>query len=121
MYEISIEREFCARHTLEQHDGSKENMHEHKWQITVGVTCDELDSMDIVMDFHELEKIADDVIGRLDGKVLNELVNFASVNPSAERVARHIYDAIARQLENRVKLSCVTVTEAPGCKAAYYG
>ena len=119
MHEIRIERTFNASHALRLYDGAMEPMHGHDWRTFVYVAAEELDAIECVMDFHELERIVDGVLGLLEGKTLNDLDAFAGVNPSAERVAERIYRAIAPELPDRVQLTRVTVTEAPGCRASY--
>ena len=63
----------------------------------------------------------DGVLEPLNEKTLNNLKALADVNPSAERVAEHIFKGIAPQLPPHVKLTRVTVTEASGCRASYTG
>lgn len=120
MHEIEIERVFHAGHALRLYDGTMETPHEHDWRTFIAVASDELDAIEVVMDFHELERIVDEVLGELDGRSLNEVDAFAKVNPSAERVAEHIYRRIAAVLPQGVTLRRVTVTEAPGCRASYW-
>jgi 6-pyruvoyltetrahydropterin/6-carboxytetrahydropterin synthase len=50
---------------------------------------------------------------------LNHVPPFDRVNPTAEMVARHLADVIARGLPPGVRLARVSVTEAPGCRATY--
>lgn len=121
MYELEIERVFHAGHALRLYDGEMEEVHEHDWHVYVHVAAEKLDAIEVVMDFHELEKIVDGVINPLHERTLNEHDAFADVNPSAERVAEHIFKGIAPQLPKHVRLTRVTVTEAPGCKASYTG
>ena len=123
MHEIRIERRFNATHALRLYDGTMEPTHGHDWDVFIHVSAETLDAMETVMDFHELERIAAAVVGELDGTHLNDLDAFATTNPSAERVAEHLYRRIAGQLPepDRVTLSRVTVTEAPGCRASYLG
>ena len=119
MYEIEIERVFNAAHALRLYDGTMEEPHRHDWHTWVVVSAPSLDSMEVVMDFHELEKIIDGVLKPLDGEDLNEVKLLEGYNPSAERVAECIFQAIAPQLPSRTQLKSVTVTEAPGCRATY--
>jgi len=121
LHEIRIEQRFNASHALQLYDGSMEPLHGHVWDVFLHVVADELDGMETVMDFHELERIAAEAAGELDGTRLNDLEAFAETNPSAERVAEHLYRRIAPRLAERVTLSRVTVTEAPGCRASYIG
>lgn len=120
MYELRIERSFTAGHALKLYDGTMEPMHEHVWRVLVHVRATELDAMQVVMDFHELETIVGDALRPLDQTRLNDVGAFATVNPSAERVAEHIYNMIEPRMPAAVKLTCVTVTEAPGCRASFW-
>ncbi len=120
MYELEIERVFHAQHALRLYDGTMEEMHGHDWRVFVVVASEQLDEIEVAMDFHELERLVDEVIKPLAGVTLNECELFAEVNPSAERVAEHIYRGVLAGLPLSVKLVRVTVTEAPGCKASYY-
>ncbi len=125
MYEIQIERVFCATHALRLPDGSYETIHGHNWAVTVVVESQQLDAMETVMDFHELEPLLDALLGTVHNKNLNEVEPFADstgelvVNPTAERVAWWLAEAIAPQLPDAVKLQSVGVGEAPGCTAVY--
>ena len=134
MYQIRIERTFNASHALRLYDGSVEPSHGHDWQTKVDVQAQKLDEIELVMDFHALERIVGQVLADLHHRDLNQHPAFAGVNPSAERVAEHIYRAVAARLpeqgdhgdqgnhrgEPRAKLVRVTVTEAPGCEASYW-
>lgn len=88
-FEITTTREFSAAHQLRLYDGSLEPLHGHNWRVKVTVSAEKLDSIGVVMDFHELERIVDAVIIPLHNRHLNDLSIFAQLNPSAENVAWH--------------------------------
>ena len=121
MYEITVSKVFSAAHAIRLSDGSREPLHGHNWHVEVTVGREELDAIDVVMDFHELEAIVDSLVKQVDNQNLNEADPFADgkINPTAERVAWWLGTVVARQLPDRVTLSHVTVTEAPGCRAIY--
>lgn len=120
MFEIETDSTFYATHALRLPDGSFEPVHAHDWKLTVAVTADKLDAMDCVMDFHELERIIDDITGPWRDQHLNDVAPFVGViNPSAERVAEQIGEAVSRKLPQGVRLLSVRLTEAPGCCAVY--
>lgn len=119
MYELRIERVVHATHAIRLYDGSLEEPHAHDWDVFVYVAAAELDAIEVVMDFHELERIVDGVLDPLRDADFNTHEAFAGVNPTAERVAEHIYNAIEPELPKRVGLKRVTVTESPGCRATY--
>jgi 6-pyruvoyl-tetrahydropterin synthase len=119
MYRLAIEREFQASHALRMGDGQIEAAHQHDWHVRVEVEADQLNDVEFVMDFHELQVLVDRVLAPLEGVDLNDAPPLGGVNPSAERVAEHIYRCVAPQLPSPVRLRCVSVTEAPGCHASY--
>ena len=90
MFEITVERTFTATHALRLTDGTREPVHSHEWHLTVTVASAQLDSIDTVMDFHELERMVDGVIDPIRDRDLNAEEPFADgrMNPSAERVAQ---------------------------------
>ncbi|MHC4996971.1 MAG: 6-pyruvoyl trahydropterin synthase family protein [Planctomycetota bacterium] len=120
MHAIRIERVFHATHALKLYDGTVEEPHAHDWRAFIHVSAAGLDGMEVVMDFHELERIVDGVLGPLEGCDLNEAPLLAGVNPSAERVAERIFKAIQPRIPGHARLDKVTVTEATGCRASYF-
>ncbi len=120
-YRATIETTFTASHALRLPDGSYEPIHSHDWQVTVTVRSDQLDDMDCVMDFHELQKIVAGVIDPWHKQHLNDVPPFAdqAINPSAERVAEQIALAIKPQLPIAVTLDEIRLGEAPGCIATF--
>jgi 6-pyruvoyltetrahydropterin/6-carboxytetrahydropterin synthase len=90
-FEITATRHFAAAHQLRLYDGSLEPLHGHNWQVRVTVGAEQLDSIGVVMDFHELESLLDALVQPLHNSHLNEVEPFKfDLNPSTENVARHI-------------------------------
>ena len=117
-FAIRIDRSFAATHALRLTDGSLEPVHGHGWSVAVVIGATKLDSMDCVMDFHELERQLDAVIKPWDRKHLNDVEPFKSgINPSAERVAQSIAKGL--KLPASVRLERVEVGEASGCTAIH--
>ena len=87
VYEISITAEFSAAHQLRLYDGSLEPLHGHNWRVVVTVAANRLDEIGVVMDFHELERRLQHVVGRFHNQNLNDVIPFVELNPSAEKVA----------------------------------
>src|SRR5580704_9878621 len=108
-FEITTTRTFCAAHQLRLYDGSIEPLHGHNWKVRITVAAPVLDSIGVVMDFHELERLADEIIGPMHNRHLNDLPAFGRLNPSAENVALHI--AQSMRLPAPVKLGSVEVWE----------
>src|SRR5690606_31122627 len=89
-FQITTTRTFSAAHQLRLYDGSLEPLHGHNWVVRVTVEAPALDAIGVVMDFHELERLVDQVIGGWHNSHLNEQPAFQSTNPSAENVAAQI-------------------------------
>lgn len=116
-FEITTTREFSAAHQLRLYDGSLEPLHGHNWRVKVTVAAEQLDAIGVVMDFHELERRVDALIGPMHNRHLNDLPAFATLNPSAENVALHIGQSV--RLPDGIRLIGVEVWETPTNSAVY--
>lgn len=118
-YEVLITGEFSAAHQLRLPDGSLEPLHGHNWKVEVYLTGPRLDEMGVLIDFVPTRAELQRILSGLHDRYLNDLPAFASCNPSAELVARHVHDALLPSLGIAVTISMVRVWEAIGCAAAY--
>jgi 6-pyruvoyltetrahydropterin/6-carboxytetrahydropterin synthase len=119
MFTITVETHFWASHQLALPDGSKEPPHFHNWLVTADVSSEKLNDMAVVMDFHRLKKLLEDITAPFDNKALNRAPCFQKNNPSAENVAKYIYDTLKSRLPQEVRLRSVKVLEQPGCAAKF--
>ncbi len=139
MFTVSVETYFWASHQLVLPDGSmvrqahhpclpagkaersrrKEPLHNHNWSVTADVSSEKLDSMAVVMDFQKLKEMVDNIVAEFDNTTLNEISYFQQNNPSAENVAKFIYEKLGPKLPKGVKLQSIRVVEEPGCSAKY--
>jgi len=122
MYEVSVDETFAAAHNLREYHGKCEDLHGHNYKVRVILEGKELDSTGLLYDFVHLKQVIRDVIGSLDHKYLNELAPFDKLNPSAENIARHIYDQTAKQLHrspNGASVASITVWETETSAATY--
>ncbi len=122
MYEISVDESFAAAHNLRDYHGKCEDLHGHNYKVRVIMAGRELDSTGLLYDFVHLKRVIQEVILSLDHKYLNELPPFDTLNPSAENIARHIYDRTAERLQqapNAAGISSVTVWETETSAATY--
>jgi 6-pyruvoyltetrahydropterin/6-carboxytetrahydropterin synthase len=121
MFELSVEVSFSAAHQLRGYRGKCENMHGHNWRVQVSVMAQELNNIDIAIDFHDLKRMARDVIAPLDHAYLNDLFPFTEKNPSSENIAKWIFDSLKKKItEENVRVSAVTVWESDTASATYY-
>jgi len=119
MYTISVEAHFRASHQLALPDGSNEPSHHHKWLVTAEVGSNKLNNIGIVMNFHKLRELLYNAVSELDNTALEMTSYFQKNNPTAENVAKYIYDKLEPKLPKGVKLRNIKVVEAPGCKAKF--
>jgi 6-pyruvoyltetrahydropterin/6-carboxytetrahydropterin synthase len=122
MYEVSVEETFAAAHNLRNYKGKCEDLHGHNYKIRVVLAGKELDSTGLLYDFVNLKQVIRSIIASLDHKYLNELPPFDTLNPSAENLARHIYDQASRQLpasSNGAGIASITVWETETTAATY--
>src|SRR5687768_16689846 len=116
-FEIATTRHFAAAHQLRLYDGSLEPLHGHNWRVKVTVSAPHLDAIGVVMDFHELERLVDEVVTPMHNRHLNDLPPFRSANPSAENVAVHV--ARSLRLPDVVGLVSVEVWETEENSAVF--
>jgi 6-pyruvoyltetrahydropterin/6-carboxytetrahydropterin synthase len=122
MYEISVDEEFAAAHNLRGYKGKCEELHGHNYKVRVTLAGPELDSVGLLCDFVQVKKAIRDVIRVLDHKYLNELSPFDVQNPSAENIARYIYDETSKQMQpqlNGAGVASVTVWETDSTFTTY--
>jgi 6-pyruvoyltetrahydropterin/6-carboxytetrahydropterin synthase len=120
MYELKIEDSFAAAHKLRCYQGPCEELHGHNWKIEVVVRADRLDELGLVIDFKDLKAAAQEVLGSLDHRYLNDLPAFAETNPSSENIARHIFQQIASRIHREgLWVEKVTAWESEKACASY--
>jgi 6-pyruvoyltetrahydropterin/6-carboxytetrahydropterin synthase len=121
MFEVTIEQTFAAGHALRNYRGKCENVHGHNYRCQVTVEGCELDQIGLLVDFVTLKKALQTVIDRLDHQWLNDFPPFDVLNPSAENIAKYIYDEVNKGLEGDggVKLACVRLWETDTSSATY--
>ena len=90
-------------------------------RVSITVAAKKLDAIGVVMDFHELERLVDKIVGPMHNRNLNDLPAFATgtppLNPSAENIAVHFANSL--KLPTVVRLSKVEVWETANCSAVY--
>ncbi|MBU0717832.1 MAG: 6-carboxytetrahydropterin synthase [Planctomycetes bacterium] len=117
MYSVAVEETFSAGHQVRQPDGSDEPHHRHDWRVRAVFARAELDGAGMVVDFAQAQSCLRRVLAHLDRHDLNELACLGSQNPTAEVVARYVFECVQRS--GIAPLARVEVTEAPGCLAAF--
>lgn len=121
MWEISSETVVAAAHQLRLAPGEGERLHGHNWRIKATVRASELDSRGFVMDFNELAPALRAIVEPYEHVFLNEIAPFDDVNPTAENIARVIFQNLAAKVNDaRVKVVLIEVWENDTCAARYW-
>ena len=119
MFTVSVKTGFRAAHQLTLPDGSKEPVHSHNWAVIADVSADSLNAMGVAMDFRRLKTAVDNIIGEFDNKSLDKFDYFRRNNPSAENVAKYVYEKLEPKLPKGLKVQSIKVVEEPGCSAKF--
>lgn len=121
MFEVTIEQTFSAGHALRNYRGKCENVHGHNYRCQVTIEGEQLDATGLLVDFVELKKIVRSVIDRMDHQWLNDFPPFDVLNPSAENMAKFIYDEVHREVAGKrmVRLGRVKLWETDTSSATY--
>ena len=122
MYWLTIKTDFAAAHQLRGYKGKCENLHGHNFKVEVVVKGPRLDPCGMLVDFVDLKRSVNGFINEhFDHRNLNDLPQFQpnALNPSAENIARVLFDEVAKQLPEGVVVDGVTVYETDRCAATY--
>jgi 6-pyruvoyltetrahydropterin/6-carboxytetrahydropterin synthase len=119
VYELTVKSHFDAAHSLYGYPGECRNLHGHTWDIEVTVAATELDEIGIVYDFKLLKDDLSAVLSAYDHAHINEIAPFDKISPTAENLARVIYERLAETVDERVRVVEVVVWESPIAKLAY--
>jgi 6-pyruvoyltetrahydropterin/6-carboxytetrahydropterin synthase len=123
MYEVTVEKSFAAGHYLRNYKGKCANPHGHNYKVRVTLRGTELDKAGLLLDFKDLKQIMKRLIDRLDHQMLNNIPPFTELNPSAENLAKYLYDETNVQMRSlirgRVTVKEVTIWETETTTARY--
>ena len=120
MYELSVDSHFAAAHCLKGYAGECSRLHGHTWGVTVTVLARDLDDVGMSLDFKQISAALDDIVGRFDHQTLNDLDLFATINPTAENIARIVFDAVSEHIAgNGITVDSVTVAESKRYRVTY--
>jgi 6-pyruvoyltetrahydropterin/6-carboxytetrahydropterin synthase len=133
MYTVTREFLFCYGHRLLGYDGKCARLHGHNGKLRVTIAAPSLDGVGMVIDFFDLKRTLGDWLdGELDHHMilrrddpaaralgdLGEPVRLVEWNPTAENLARHVWEFVARE---GLAVTEVSLEETPNCVATYRG
>lgn len=99
MYILGIKRDFIARHFLIGGDWGPENFpNSHHYVLELELSGDALDEHGYLVDLVEVEKHLDELVEHYKEEMLNDLPEFAGLNPSLENFARLLTTTLSERL-----------------------
>lgn len=112
---------FAAAHSLRNYPGNCKNIHGHNWKVEVVMQGNSLDNLGMAIDFRMLKQETEGLLHTLDHTYINDNSSFNTINPTAENMARWIYETLSKRLNNyNAKLSRVCVWENENSSASYF-
>jgi 6-pyruvoyltetrahydropterin/6-carboxytetrahydropterin synthase len=131
MFQVSREIDFCYGHRLLNYEGKCRHLHGHNGRAIITIEASQLDARGMVLDFSDIKDVVsrwideeldhrmllrrdDPVVPLLEG--LGEPMHLMDVNPTAENIARLIFDYTAAR---RFPVVEVRLWETPRCYATY--
>lgn len=120
MYEVRVQAQFPASHQLCMYDGQWEPIHAHDWLVEARFAGPDLDAVGVLIDFTAVQHAMEACLAPLRDTRLNDTPLLEGLNPSAEHLARRIFEALDATLGPGSPLTAVQVREAPGCYAIYH-
>lgn len=133
MYQVTRAIRFCYGHRLLNYEGKCRHLHGHNGKVVLTLASPTLDARGMVMDFSHIKRVVSGWIDEnLDHKMIlnkndpslpwlkqqGEPFFLMDVNPTAENIARLIYDFAAGQGFPIVE---VQLWETDDCFATYRG
>ena len=112
---LEVEFHFAAAHRLPRQDGPCRRLHGHNYQLSVALEGEVDPGSGLIFDFGDLKNVVRErILSQVDHRDLNEVLD----NPTAENVARWIWEALEPHLPG---LCEVTLHEIPDSSVTYRG
>jgi 6-pyruvoyltetrahydropterin/6-carboxytetrahydropterin synthase len=108
MYTVAVKRDFVAQHFLIGGDWGAENSpHSHHYVVEFRLYGPQLDQHGFLVDIVDIEHHLDERVSAYRDKMLNDLPEFAGLNPSIEHFSR----IFCSQMEERIDAATLSKLE----------
>lgn len=121
MYAVAVKRDFIAQHYLVGGDWGDENQrHAHHYQLELILEGETLDQHGYLVDIVDIEQALEGLVAYYRDRVLNELPEFAGLNPSIEHFSRILcLNLVGRIAAQNIRLVTVKLWENEIAWASY--
>ena len=100
-YTLAVKRDFVARHYLVGGDwGAENDLHSHNYQVEVQLEGKILDEHGYLVDIVAVEAHLEELAAYYRDQTLNDLPEFAGLNPSIEHFARILCQELLSRVPN---------------------
>lgn len=116
MYELTVRGDFEAAHKIVGYEGKCKQLHGHNWSVEAVVRGSELDRLGVLIDFKVLKGALKGVLEEFDHQYLNELKAFEVLNPTAENLARLIFERLSASdviIRSSARVTAIKIYETP--------
>ena len=97
VYTIAVQRDFIAQHYLIGGDWGAENqLHSHHYRLELQLEGATLDGHGYLVDIVDIERLLTVQVAHFRDRTLNDLPEFAGLNPSIEHFSRIIGQALSQ-------------------------
>ena len=122
MFELTVKAEFEAAHHINGYQGKCQRLHGHNWSVEAVVEGYALDELGMLIDFKVLKAELNNVLDELDHRYLNELPIFSTKNPTAENLAKYVFEQLSKSeifVDSVASLKAIRVYESPRSCVTY--
>lgn len=121
MYIVAVKRDFVAQHFLIGGDWGRENdQHSHHYQVELQLEGVDLDQHGYLVDIVDINAHLDSLVEHYRDQSLNNLPEFAGLNPSIEHFARLMSLELSAKIKApNIKVVTVKLWENEIAWAAY--
>jgi 6-pyruvoyltetrahydropterin/6-carboxytetrahydropterin synthase len=128
--------EFDSAHRVMEHESKCKMLHGHRYVLEASFGTKELDKIGRVIDFGLIREILgkwiddnfdhttilyekDKNLGENISKITGQKIYYMTENPTAENIAKHLFEDICPQLFANYPVKCVSIRvhETPNCSA----
>jgi 6-pyruvoyltetrahydropterin/6-carboxytetrahydropterin synthase len=126
--------EFDSAHRILNHESKCKMLHGHRYALEADFYCEELDRLGRIIDFGVIYEILgkwidenldhntilsseDKKLGEQISAVTGQKIYYLKENPTAENIAKHIFEEVCPKLFSDRKVKCVAIKlyETPNC------
>ncbi|MFN8492888.1 MAG: 6-carboxytetrahydropterin synthase [Caldilineaceae bacterium] len=119
MYTLAVQRDFVAQHYLIGGDwGAANQWHSHHYRLEVLLEGAQLDRHGYLVDIVDVEQNLEKIVAYYRDKTLNDLPEFAGLNPSIEHFTRIVCQTLVSNSQPCVKRRAPALNATPLGKRA---